>query len=63
MLGGLLIITGSLGPWMTPWMTDGSRMPEAALVQVGLASILVFVVVALGAPVSSGDAGDREERG
>jgi hypothetical protein len=39
-------------------MTVGSRMPSAALLQVGVASILVVVVVALGPPVQAGDMDD-----
>jgi serine/threonine-protein kinase len=59
MAAGLLLMAGSLGPWVT----GGSQMDQAALLQLLLASILVVVVVALGPPVSSGDAGDREARG
>jgi serine/threonine-protein kinase len=59
MLGGALVVVGALGPWVT----GGSRMDGSILVQIALASILVGVVVALGPPVSSGDAGDREARG
>ncbi|HEY5468321.1 MAG TPA: serine/threonine-protein kinase [Coriobacteriia bacterium] len=58
MAAGLLIMAGSLGPWVT----GGSRMDPATVLQLLLASILVVVVVALGPPVSSGDAGDREAR-
>jgi serine/threonine-protein kinase len=59
MLAGLLVMAGALGPWVT----GGSRMEPWALLHLGVASILVVVVVALGPPVSSGDAGDREARG
>jgi serine/threonine-protein kinase len=55
---GLLVMAGSLGPWVT----GGSQMAPWALLQLGLASILVVVVVALGPPVSSGDVGDREAK-
>jgi len=58
MAAGLLIMAGSLGPWVT----GGSQMDPWAMLQLGLASILVVVVVALGPSVSSGDAGDREAR-
>jgi hypothetical protein len=58
MLGGMVVIAGALGPWVT----GGSRLEGSVLVQIALASILVVVVVALGPPVSSGDAGDREAR-
>jgi hypothetical protein len=56
---GLLIMAGALGPWVT----DGSQMESVALLQLGLASILVLVVVVLGPPVATGDVGDREARG
>jgi hypothetical protein len=55
MLAGLLIIAGSLGPWVT----GGSRMEPWTLLQLGLASILVIVVVSLGPPVASGDSDDQ----
>ncbi len=51
---GLFVCAAALGPWMTV----GSRMPSAALLQVGVASILVVVVVALGPPVQAGDTDD-----
>jgi len=54
MAAGLVLIAGSLGPWVT----GGSRMEPWALIQVGLASILVVVVVALGPPVAGGDSDD-----
>ncbi len=63
MLAGLLVIGGALGPWVTPMVTDGSRMDPGALLQLGLASILVVVVIALGPPVPTGEADDREARG
>jgi serine/threonine-protein kinase len=53
---GMAAIAGALGPWVT----GGSRLDGSMLFQVVLASILVGVVVALGPPVRSGDAGDRE---
>jgi hypothetical protein len=56
MLVGLTLVAGSLGPWVT----GGSRIDGPALLQVGLASILVVVVVALGPPVASGDTDDEE---
>jgi hypothetical protein len=52
MLGGLAIMAGSMGPWVT----GGSRMQGWALLQLGLASILMIAVVVLGPPVASGDA-------
>jgi hypothetical protein len=55
---GLLVIAGSLGPWVT----GGSRMEGWTLLQLAAASILVVVVVALGPPVSSGGTDDREAR-
>jgi hypothetical protein len=48
MVAGLVVMAGSLGPWVT----GGSQMPGGALLQLGLASILVVVVVALGPPVA-----------
>jgi serine/threonine-protein kinase len=56
MLGGLVVMAGALGPWVT----GGSRMPAWTLLQLGLASILVVVIVALGPPVASGEADDKE---
>jgi hypothetical protein len=56
MLAGVAAIAGALGPWVT----GGSRLDGSMVVQIALASILVGVVVALGPPVGSGDAGDRE---
>jgi hypothetical protein len=55
MLGGLVIIAGSLGPWVT----GGSRMEPWTLLQLGLASILVIVVVSLGPPVASGETDEQ----
>jgi hypothetical protein len=55
-VAGLVTCAAALGPWMTV----GSRMASAALMQVGIASILVAVVVALGPPVQAGDADDRD---
>jgi tRNA A-37 threonylcarbamoyl transferase component Bud32 len=53
---GLLVCSTALGPWVT----GGSRMDGAALVQLGLASILVAVTVALGPPVQAGDEDEPE---
>jgi len=56
MVAGLAVIAGSLGPWVTA----GSRMDPSALLQVGLASILVVAVVALGPPIPAGADDDQE---
>jgi eukaryotic-like serine/threonine-protein kinase len=53
---GLVVCSAALGPWMTV----GSRMEPAALLQMGVASILIVVIVALGPPVHAGDTGDRD---
>jgi hypothetical protein len=53
---GLVVCAAALGPWMTV----GSRMEPAALLQMGAASILIVVIVALGPPVHAGDTGDRD---
>jgi hypothetical protein len=53
---GLFVCAAALGPWMTV----GSRMASAALLQVGVASILVVVIVVLGPPVQAGDTDDRD---
>jgi eukaryotic-like serine/threonine-protein kinase len=58
MLAGLAVTAGSLGPWVT----GGSRMPGWALLQLGVASILVVVVVVLGPPVAPDEADDRGRR-
>ena len=54
---GLVTCAAALGPWMTV----GSRMASAALLQVGVASILVVVVVALGPPVQADDDADDRD--
>lgn len=46
---GLAVCGAAIGPWIT----GGSQMDAGALLQVGLASILVLVVIALGPPVRS----------
>jgi hypothetical protein len=53
---GLAVCASALGPWMTV----GSRMAPAALLQMGIASILVVVIVILGPPVRAGDSQDLE---
>jgi hypothetical protein len=53
---GLAVCAAALGPWMTV----GSRMAPAALLQMGIASILVVVIVILGPPVRAGDSQDLE---
>lgn len=55
-VAGLAVCAAALGPWMTA----GSRMEPAALLQVGVASILVVAVVALGPPVQAGDPDDQD---
>jgi len=55
-LAALALCAAALGPWMTV----GSRMAPGALLQMGIASILVIAVVALGPPVQSGDAADQD---
>jgi hypothetical protein len=52
----LVLCAAALGPWMTV----GSRMAPAALLQMGVASILVVVVVILGPPVRAEDMGNRD---
>lgn len=56
-LAGLAVCAGALGPWVT----GGSRMGPAALLQIGLASILVTVVIALGPPVQSAETDDERD--
>lgn len=55
-LAGLAVCAAALGPWMTV----GSRMDPGALLQMGIASILVIAVVALGPPVRAGDTDDQD---
>ncbi|HEY5549372.1 MAG TPA: protein kinase [Coriobacteriia bacterium] len=55
-VGAIAICAAALGPWMTV----GSRMAPTALIQLGIASILVLVVIALGPPLQSGDADDQD---
>jgi hypothetical protein len=55
-VAGLAVCAAALGPWMTV----GSRMAPGALLQLGVASILVVAVVALGPPVQAGDADDQD---
>ena len=55
-LAGLAVCAAALGPWMTV----GSRMAPGALLQMGIASILVIAVVALGPPVRAGDTDDQD---
>ncbi|HEY5516821.1 MAG TPA: protein kinase [Coriobacteriia bacterium] len=55
-LAGLGVCAAALGPWMTV----GSRMAPGALLQMGIASILVVAVVALGPPVRAGDTDDQD---
>jgi serine/threonine-protein kinase len=55
-LAGLALCAAALGPWMTV----GSRMAPGALLQMGIASILVIAVVALGPPVRAGDTDDQD---
>jgi hypothetical protein len=56
MLAGLALIAVALGPWVTA----GSRMDPSTLIQLGVASILVIVVVALGPPLPTGIDDDQE---
>lgn len=51
---GLLACTAALGPWMTA----GTRMAPSALLQTGIASILMLVVIVAGPPVQANDADD-----
>lgn len=53
---GLAVCAAALGPWMTV----GSRMAPGALIQLGVASILVMAVIALGPPVQAGDEDDHD---
>jgi hypothetical protein len=57
MLAGLAVTAVSLGPWVT----GTSQMPLPTLLQLGAASILVIVVVALGPPVASETDDDAKE--
>lgn len=56
-VAALAVCAAALGPWMTA----GSRMAPAALLQLGIASILVAAVIALGPPVQADDREDGDD--
>jgi tRNA A-37 threonylcarbamoyl transferase component Bud32 len=59
-LAGAVVGLALCGAAIGPWMTGGSQMDAGALVQIGLASILVLAVIAAGPPVRGADEDDRE---